>query len=390
MSVRKLLIATDEMEIGGSQRQITYLLGGLDRTRWQPELVFFRNESFLVNELRQQGVVVHHLRKRGRIDIGFVLRYAALLRRQRYDVVHAFSLTAELWTAVASLLVRRPPPLVSSVRNLFPTQPAWFWRIKRFILGRSAAVVSNSRAGAAETAARTATHLQDFDIVPNGIHPAQPMSAGQREPFRRALGAPAGRPFGLFVGRLVKQKNLGCLMRALASLPAAERPWIALAGNGPLREEIDAMREAAGLDDDVRFLGERSDAIELMKAADFLVLPSAYEGMSNVLMEAMSAGCPIVASNVGGNPELVEDGTTGLIFAADDAAGLASHLRRLSAEPELRQRLSAAALERVGSRYSIANLVAATEAVYERTLSASALPGSALPSAMAPTQGEKA
>jgi glycosyltransferase involved in cell wall biosynthesis len=372
MSVRKLLVATDEMEIGGSQRQITRLLGGLDRTRWQPELVFFRNESFLVNELRQQGIVVHHLPKRGRLDIGFVLRYAALLRRQRYDVVHAFSLTAELWTAVASLPLRKPPPLVSSVRNLFPTQPPLFWRIKRFILGRSAAVISNSRAGAAETASRTGTHLQDFDNVPNGIHPAEPMPPGQREQFRHALGAPPGRPFGLFVGRLVTQKNLGCLMRALASLPAGQRPWIALAGNGPLRAEIDAMREAAGLDDDVRFLGERSDAIQLMKAADFLVLPSSYEGMSNVLMEAMSAGCPIIASDVGGNPELVEDGATGLIFPADDAAALAVHLRRMSAEPELRARLSASALERVRSRYSIANLVAATEAIYQRCVSAPA------------------
>jgi glycosyltransferase involved in cell wall biosynthesis len=370
MPVKKLLVATDEMEIGGSQRQITCLLGGLDRTRWQPELVFFRNESFLVNELRQQGIIVHHLPKRGRLDIGFVLRYAALLRRQRYDVVHAFSLTAELWTAVAGLLLRKAPPLVSSVRNLFPTQPPWFWRIKRFILGRSAAVISNSRAGAAETASRTATHLQDFDIVPNGIRPVEPMPPEQREQFRRALGAPSGRPFGLFVGRLVRQKNLGCLMRALASLPAAQRPWIALAGNGPLREEIDAMREAAGLDDDVRFLGERSDAVELMKAADFLVLPSSYEGMSNVLMEAMSAGCPIIASDVGGNPELVEDGTTGLIFPADDAATLASHLRRMSGEPELRERLSASALERVRSRYSIGNLVAATEAIYQRCVSA--------------------
>ena len=132
------------------------------------------------------------------------------------------------------------------------------------------------------------------------------------------------------------------------------------------------MREAAGLDDDVRFLGERSDAVDLMKSADFLVLPSAHEGMSNVLMEAMSAGCPIIASDVGGNPELVEDGITGLIFPADDAAVLAAHLRRMSGEPELRARLSASALERVRSRYSIENLVAATEAVYQRCISAPA------------------
>ena len=90
MRARKLLVVSDEMEVGGSQRQITYLLGGLDRRQWQPELVFFRKESFLVRDLRAQGIVVHHVPKRGRLDPRFVLAYAALLRRERYDLVHAY------------------------------------------------------------------------------------------------------------------------------------------------------------------------------------------------------------------------------------------------------------------------------------------------------------
>src|SRR4029453_1896615 len=92
MAARRLLVVSDEMEVGGSQRQITHLLGGLDRTRWAPELLYFRNRSFLIDEVADLGIPVRHLPKQGRIDPGFVLRYAALLRSGRYDLVHAFSL----------------------------------------------------------------------------------------------------------------------------------------------------------------------------------------------------------------------------------------------------------------------------------------------------------
>jgi glycosyltransferase involved in cell wall biosynthesis len=384
MPANKLLVVTDEMEVGGSQRQIAYLLGELDHSRWKPELLFFRNESFLVGELRAQGITVHHLPKKGRFDLGFAWRYSALLRRQRYDLVHAFSLTAELWTLVASLLVRRPARLVSSVRGLYLAEPEWFWRIKRLIIRRSAAVIANARAGAVAAAGRGGVPVESFDVVPNGIVPLPGLMPGEREALRNALGVPAGRTFGLFVGRLVKEKNVACLMRAMAALPSVDRPWIALAGGGPLREEIESMREMSGLTADVRLIGERSDATNLMKAADFLVLPSAYEGMSNVLMEAMSAGCPVVASDVGGNPELVEDEVTGLLFPNDDDAALALRLERLSSDAGLRARLSLHAGQRARMRYSVAQLAASTMAVYDRCLSA---PGSrhAIPATMLPT-----
>lgn len=368
MSPRRLLVVTDEMEVGGSQRQISYLLGGLDRTRWQPELVFFRNPSFLVDELRAQGVVVHHIPKRSRVDLRFIVAYAALLHRNRYDLVHAFSLTAELWTLLAGMLTRHRPPLVASVRGLYLDQPMPFWRLKRYVLARSAAVIANARAGAAAAAQRSGTAPERFSVVPNGMLPIERQPPEQSARLREAIGAPPDRRFCLFVGRLVTQKNIPCLIRALAELSPAARPWVAFAGNGPMRAEVEAMREAAGLGGDIRLLGEREDTAALMQAADFLVLPSSFEGMSNVLMEAMSVGCPVIASSVGGNPELVENDETGLLFPDDDAQALAAQLRRMSSDPALRARLAENAARMVRERYSIDNLVASTSAIYERCL----------------------
>ncbi|MGH8075721.1 MAG: glycosyltransferase [Lysobacter sp.] len=372
MSPKRLLLVTDEMEVGGSQRQITNLLGGLDRLRWQPELLFFRNPSFLVGEIERLGIPVHHLPKRGRIDPGFVWRYAMLLRRGQFDVVHAFSLTAELWTTMASMLVRKPPPLVASVRGLYLTESRRFWRLKRFVVRRSAAVIANARACAAAAAEHAGIAVDRFDVVSNGVTIPPPVASYLRDVLRAGIACPPERLFGFFVGRLVPEKNLACLIRALARLPAHQRPWIAIAGDGPLRSEIQAMVIAANLGADVRFLGERTDARALMQASDFLVLPSVQEGMSNALLEAMAAGCPVVASAVGGNRELVEDGVSGLLFPNDDDLALSECLERLCSDAPLRTRLAEQGQERARSAHAIDHMVAATAAVYERCLLAPA------------------
>jgi glycosyltransferase involved in cell wall biosynthesis len=172
----------------------------------------------------------------------------------------------------------------------------------------------------------------------------------------------------LFVGRLVPQKHLECLVAALAMLDPRQRPWIALAGDGPLRERIEQLALDAGVMADIHFLGVRSDTARLMQVADFLVLPSRFEGLSNALLEAMAAGCPVIASAVGGTPELIEDGRTGLLFAPGSADALSACMARLCADPALRTSLSRSALEHVAHQHAVPALVAATSAVYDRCL----------------------
>lgn len=363
----RLLIVSDEMEVGGSQRQIASLLGALPPESCQAQLAYFRNPSFLVGQIERAGITVHRIDKRGRIDPGFVLRLVRFLRRGRFDVVHCFSFTAELWTRVA-LLLAPGAAMVASMRDMGHGLSPAQWRIKRLVCRGACAVISNSFGAAERLRAALGAH-PPVHVVVNGMELPPMIDAGRRDALRAGMGAGDDtRALALFVGRLTHQKNVALLLEAVATVAPGLRPHIALAGEGPLRDELQSTVRRLQLDGDVRFLGERSDARELMQAADFVVLPSRDEGLSNVVLEAMAAGRPVLATRVGGNPELVEDGATGILFDSGDAAALADALRRLAADPDLREHMGEAARARIGDRYSPSVLARDTLAVYRACL----------------------
>lgn len=367
MRAERVLVVSDEMEVGGSQRQIVHLLRGLHARGRAVSLLYFRKASHLVAELEGEGIPVHCIPKRGAIDPRFLLALWRFLRQGRFDVVHAFSITAELWVWLALRLLPGTR-FVGSVRGLGLSGPAWHWRAKRWICRSAAAVISNSRAGAALVAGRCGLPVSGFDIVPNGLALPPPPSPQDRQAAREALGVAAWQPLVLFVGRLVPEKDLGGLLEAFARPELAGDAVLWLAGEGPERPRLEARIAALGLAERVRLLGERTDTLRLMQAADLLVLPSREEGLSNVLLEAMGNGLPVVATAVGGTPELVEDGHTGCLVPGGDVRTLAAAIACLLADAPARQRLGAAARRRAEAAFSLDAMIEATAAVYDRCL----------------------
>jgi glycosyltransferase involved in cell wall biosynthesis len=167
------------------------------------------------------------------------------------------------------------------------------------------------------------------------------------------------------VGRLEPRKGTATLIAALAALRDAGRAFAAVVvGDGPLRAELERDIAARGLGAWVQMFGDRSEVRDVLAALDAFVLPSRTEGMSNALLEAMAMGLPAIATAVGGNPEVVTDGTTGLLVPADDPAAMAAALARMLDDASLASRLGAAARRVVEDRYGARSMVRRLEAVY--------------------------
>ena len=388
MTIR-LLLVIDEMEVGGTQRQMVNLVRGLDRERFEVELVYFRFSSFLVDELESMGVVVHQVPKAGRIDPGFVWALRHLMLRGRYDIVHAFSFTSELWSALvlSTMAAASRALLVSSVRGTYEWYSALQWKLKRWVTARSATVIANSQQAAFYAAQQMGLPPNRIQVVYNGLPARGDMAAEAgadnselaraeaRVAMRRQLGVEPDTMLLLFVGRLVDHKNLPTLLTAMASLrrladEQARPVQLLLAGDGPDRHSLEQQTESLGLSTQVQWLGERRDVPALMDASDAVVLPSWREGLSNVILEGMQAGKPVIASRAGGNVESVVPGETGLLFEPADSEALAVEILRLASDAELGQRLGRAGAERVAQTFALPTMVAKTQACYEAALSA--------------------
>lgn len=360
----RLLVVSDEMEVGGTQRQITQMLLGLDRTRFEPTLVYFRNSSLFVEQLEAAGLPVVRIDKRRRVDPRFLWRLRGFVAGGRFDVVHCFSITAELWGALALALLPRArrPVLLSSIRNTYDWEHPLRRHLKAWVLRRSWRVVANSEAGAQGARRAMALPETNLRVIYNGV--AAPAGAGAADDSLRAsLGLAPGTPALLFVGRLVEHKDVATLLRAMARMPA-DSARLLLAGDGPLRQPLQQQAGRLGLDARVLFLGQRDDVPALLRACDIVVLPSVSEGLSNVIIEAMMHSRPVIASRVGGNVELVQDRRTGLLFDAGDDAQLAHCIGQLADNAAWRRELGEAAERLAASRFSVRAMVDACSSLY--------------------------
>ena len=273
------------------------------------------------------------------------LDFLAMLLRRRP------SAPSILWTVHNARLDLRADQLPGRRWLLRPKRQAYRTlyrqgsRIAHFV------AVSDDVAGAIRATIRPAPgHLH---TIPNGVD-VDRYGQADRGDVRSELGLPDEAVVVICVAKMLEQKGHRVLIDALAAPPAKSLPLhVLLVGDGPLRAGLEARARHAGVEDRIRFLGNRPDVPRLLGGADMFVLPSLWEGLPMALLEAMAAGLPSVASAVSGTRQVITDGENGLLVPPDDPAALADALARLVAHRDLRDALGTAARAHVSAQFSV-------------------------------------
>jgi glycosyltransferase involved in cell wall biosynthesis len=297
-----------------------------------------------------------------------------VLRRGRWDVVHTHGNKAGV--LARPLASRRGLPVVHTPHSFAYASQRWRPRrgqelrraltlgLERRLARFARVIVCVSRAERDEAIADEVAPPDKLVVVPNGI--PEPPAAG---PDPQLAAAADGLPLVGFLARLHEQKAPDVLLSALALLHADGVGFrAALVGDGPLAGELRRRVSASGLDQLVQVLPYPADPWSCLAAFDLYVLPSRWESMPIGVLEAMAVGLPVVASRVGGVPELVRDGESGLLCPPEDAVSLAGALERLISHAGLRASMGEAGRRRQATEYSLDAMLDGTEAVYARAV----------------------
>jgi glycosyltransferase involved in cell wall biosynthesis len=323
-------------------------------------------------ELQQAGIPVTAIGKRLKLDPLALARLTRFLKARRFDVVQTWIFAANTYGRIAARGAGVPIVITAEMAvDLWKGQGQL--KIDRSLARWTDRVVGNSRA-VVEFYRKAGIPEDRLAMIPSGIAEEEPPSVDPAA-VRAELGLAGDAPLVLFAGRLAPQKGVADLIAALDLLHYGMPELRTLiVGDGPLRAQLEELTHAYQLENAVRFLGHRNDVPRLLAAADLLVLPSLYEGLPNVVLEAMRFAKPVVATAAPGTTEVVENGRTGLLVPPGDPPALAQAIRTVLRDPELARQLGTAGRARVEAEFRADTMIARFADLYEELARAKGRP----------------
>jgi glycosyltransferase involved in cell wall biosynthesis len=362
----KVMLLMVGLGVGGTEGQVLELASRLDRRRFEVSVCALKGADVIAHELRALGVRVITLDGKGVWDVRVLYRLYRVILAERPDVIHAF-----LWLAnLASSLVGRflgVPVVIWSYRDVEVWKTKAHWLVDRVAVRWADAVTCCSDA----VRRFVLTHMNEqehkFATIHNGVNLEG--FGSSRRVSRSELGLREGVFVIGTVCRLYEpKKGLAVFLRALtmmrggASAPPCQ---LLIVGEGPALGSLRDLSVELGVAGWVVFAGVRRDIAGVLPLMDVFVMPSLYEGFGIAIVEAMAAGRPVIASAVGGIPEIVVHGETGLLVPGGDAVALADAMETLLSHPEQARAMGMRGRERVRERFSIETAVQRHEQLYE-------------------------
>jgi glycosyltransferase involved in cell wall biosynthesis len=357
--------------IGGAEKFVLSLCRHHDRSRFEVKVCVLFSRGPVSEEISSLGHEVIYLDMPHGFDVIRARRLIPIIRGRKIDVVniHGQNPLAKLCAVLS-----RCPVLIHTDHGTTLGSPT---RRKRRVVFMNRLLtpffhrfVAISKGMRQSLVRRERVPEEEITLIYNGIDVETfSLPRGRGDALRQALSLPAGVPVLGTIGRLSPEKQIPLLFRSLSHLKEEGIAFVSLiVGDGPQRDELEALSKDMGLESVVRFLGNRDDVPDLLEIMDLFLFPSGGEAFSIVLLEVMAKALPIVAFEVEGVNEAVVSGETGLLVPFGDVEGFAKGVRSLLESPALLRRMGGTALDRVKSNFDLRDTVRKTETMYQELL----------------------
>ena len=352
----KVVHIIDDLGLGGAQRQLVELVRLLPRERVAVHVISLSTvKTQYVNALKDAGIPLTCIPQSGKWDWRCFIALTKLLRRLQPSIVQTWLFTADLYGRLAAWLVR-VPVIISAVRSIEPWKAWHYVAADRLLRHVTDVFTVNARVIGDVLAAREHINPKKIRVIYNGVDLEKFKLNGKMEDRAPLIGT---------IGRLGPEKDHGTFLQAAArvleKVPAAR---FLIVGNGPLKGQLRRLARRLGVSLQVDFLESQSDIAPVFAALDVVVISSRYEGCCNVILEGMAMGKPVIATAVGGNPELVVPGYTGLLVPPQDAHALAKAIVRLVRSPHEARAMGLAGRQRIEQQFGLDRMVQETIALY--------------------------
>jgi glycosyltransferase involved in cell wall biosynthesis len=306
-------------------------------------------------DLNEHEIPLTLIGKSWKVDPRAYWRLRSLIRRLQPDIVQTWLFAANAYGRAAAWSCG-VETIIGSEQCADPWKQWHELAIDRRLARRSARIVVNGR-GVRDFYAAQRIDRTKFVLIENGIAPHQP-SQWRREEFLDSIGLPREAKIVAAIGRLWPQKRIRDVIWAAELLHyVRDDAHVVIVGDGPQRQRLERFRDNVQLQGRVHFLGHRNDVSQFIEHVDVLWLASAFEGLPNIIMEAMAAGVPVVATDIAGNNDLVMPEKTGFLVPVGDTAALARHAIQILNDPQLAARMGQAGRQEMLENYSIDKMV---------------------------------